>query len=143
MSISYEYLSLGLLLLRLMVGVVFFAHGAQKVFGWFGGHGPKGTLGFFTNVLKIPTSPAYVGVYSEIIASVGLILGLLTRFCALAMVIQMLVAIFKAHWRVGFWMNWGSVPQKGEGYEYSLTLAVVCFVILMLGGGSYSFDALL
>jgi len=142
MTASYEYLSIGLLLLRLILGVAFFAHGTQKVFSWFGGHGPKGTHGFFSNVLKIPSSLAYVGVYAEPIASIGLIFGLMTRFAAAAMVIQMLVATYTAHRKVGFFMNWGSVAARGEGYEYTLTLAVVSFVVFLLGGGAYSIDAM-
>jgi putative oxidoreductase len=140
---SSELLSIGLLLLRLVLAVVFFAHGAQKALGWFGGYGPKGTYGWMTSSLKIPGPIAYVGVYAEFLASIGLFLGLFTHLAGLAIFIQMLVAIFATHLRVGLFMNWGSVADKGEGYEFSLTLAVTSFVVFLLGGGAYSLDALI
>jgi putative oxidoreductase len=134
--------SLAMLILRLMLFVIFFAHGTQKVFSWFGGYGISGTLGFFTS-LKIPKPIAYIGVFAESIASIGLLLGLFTRLSAFAMVIQMLVAIFRTHLGPGFFMNWGSQANRGEGYEFSLTLAVIALVLLIGGGGAYSLDALL
>ncbi len=143
MAPSYELVSFGILMLRIALAVIFFPHGTQKVFSWFGGHGLKGTYGYFTETLKIPSWLAYIGVYAEPIASIGLILGFLTRLSALAMCIQMLVALFVAHRNTGFFMNWGSVGGRREGYEYTLTVAIVSFVVFLLGGGAYSLDALL
>lgn len=142
MNFTSDPFSLAMLILRLILFVIFFAHGTQKVFGWFGGYGIAGTLGFFTS-LKIPKPIAYIGVFAEFFASIGLLLGLFTQLSALAMVIQMAVAIVKVHLGPGFFMNWGSQANRGEGYEFSLTLAVIALVLVLCGGGAYSLDALL
>src|SRR3977135_2029520 len=74
-----------LTILRVVLGVVFFAHGAQKMLGWFGGYGFHGTLGFFTGVLHIPTPFAVLAILAEFFGGLGLIFGLLTRVAAFGM----------------------------------------------------------
>jgi putative oxidoreductase len=107
------------LLLRLFLGVVFFPHGAQKVFGWFGGYGFTGTMGFFTQQMHIPALFAFLAIAAEFAGSLGLIVGLLTRVAAFGILANMLVAVAMVHSKVGFFMNW-SGNQKGEGFEYHL-----------------------
>src|SRR5947209_2964941 len=118
------------LLLRLFLGVVFFPHGAQKVFGWFGGYGFTGTMGFFTQQMHIPALFAFLAIAAEFAGSLGLILGLLTRVAAFGILANMLVAVAMVHSKVGFFMNWEG-NQKGEGFEFHL-LAIGMALALML-----------
>jgi len=100
------------LILRITLAVVFFPHGAQKVLGWFGGHGFKGTMKYFTDS-GIPTVFALLAMAAEFLGPVGLAVGLLTRVAALGIACVMLVAIVRVHWPNGFFMNWFG-NQKGE-----------------------------
>src|SRR5437588_8154807 len=99
--------------LRLALGVIFFAHGAQKMFGWFGGFGLAGTMGFFTGMLHVPAPFAYLAIAAEFFGSLGLIFGLLTRLASFGIACNMLVAVAMVHRHVGFFMNWTGT-QKGE-----------------------------
>src|SRR5437773_551609 len=107
------------LILRLVLGVVFFAHGAQKLLGWFGGPGFSGTMGMFTGYLHIPAPLAFLAIAAEFFGGLGLILGFLTRIAAFGIAVNMLVAIATVHHSYGFFMNWTGT-QKGEGFEYHL-----------------------
>src|SRR3981189_1086518 len=80
-------------ILRLVLGVVFFAHGAQKMLGWFGGFGFSGTMGFFTGTLHIPPPLSFLAIAAEFFGGIGLILGFLTRIAAFGIAATMLVAI--------------------------------------------------
>src|SRR5437763_4599659 len=93
-------------ILRLVLGVVFFAHGAQKLLGWFGGSGFSGTMGFFTGVMHLPWSIAFLVVIGEFFGSLALLVGFLTRFVSASFIIIMLGAIVMVHWPNGFFMNW-------------------------------------
>jgi putative oxidoreductase len=106
-------------ILRLVIGVVFFAHGAQKALGWFGGYGFTGTMGFFTGMMHIPAVFAFLAIAAEFLGGLGLILGLLTRVAAFGIFCNMIVAVAMVHHQFGFFMNWTG-GQKGEGYEYHL-----------------------
>src|SRR5712692_3116125 len=108
-------------ILRLVLGVIFFAHGAQKMFGWFGGYGFTGTMGFFTGVLHIPAIFAFLAIAAEFFGGLGLIFGFLTRIAAIGVLSNMIVAIALVHSQFGFFMNWTGT-QKGEGYEYHLVI---------------------
>src|SRR6201993_5630380 len=79
--------------LRLVVGIVFSAHGAQKMLGWFGGYGFTGTMGFFTGMLHIPAVFAFLAIAAEFFGGLGLIFGLLTRGAAFGIFFNMLVAV--------------------------------------------------
>src|SRR3954468_22965125 len=106
--------STGTTIIRVLLGLVFFAHGAQKMLGWFGGYGFSGTMGFFTGSLHIPAVFAFLAIAAEFFGGLGLMLGLLTRVAAFGIGVNMLVAIAMVHSRFGFFMNWGGT-QKGEG----------------------------
>jgi putative oxidoreductase len=124
---------------RLVLGIVFFAHGAQKMLGWFGGFGFSGTMTFFTGMLHIPAPLAFLAIVAEFFGGIGLILGFLTRIAAFGIGVNMLVAIMKVHHAFGFFMNWTG-SQKGEGFEFHLlALAIVAFLIIR-GGGAFSVD---
>src|ERR1700693_534922 len=106
-------------ILRLVLGIVFFAHGAQKMLGWFGGFGFSGTMGFFTTQMHIPAVFAFLAICAEFFGSLGLILGFLTRIAAFGIAVNMIVAVLMVHIHVGFFVNWFG-NQKGEGFEYHL-----------------------
>lgn len=131
-----------LTVLRLVMGVVFFAHGAQKMLGWFGGYGFHGTMGFFTQQMGIPAPLAFLAICAEFFGGLGLILGLLSRVAAFGIICNMLVAIATVHHVNGFFMNWTG-QQKGEGFEYHLLAIAIGLAILVRGAGAWSIDRLL
>jgi putative oxidoreductase len=130
-------LDTGLLILRLALGVVFFAHGSQKVLGWFGGHGMHATAAAFVS-MGIPLFLAYIAMFTEFLGGMGLIFGVLSRLSALGIFINMAVAVLKVHIHNGFFMNWGMVPGKGEGYEYHILVMAICLMILFVGPGRFA-----
>ncbi len=131
--------SWALLLIRLALGAVFFAHGAQKVFGWFGGYGLKGTVGYFQS-LGIPPALGVIGCFTELLGGVAVFIGLLTRLAALGLAVQMLVAIAKVHWPHGFFMNHGLQPGKKHGIEFVFALLAMALALLVGGAGAVSVD---
>jgi len=94
-----------LTILRVVLGVVMFAHGAQKMLGWFGGYGFSGTMGFFTKSMRIPAPFAFLAICAEFFGGLGLILGLLTRIAAFGVGVNMLVAVATVHWQHGLFAN--------------------------------------
>jgi putative oxidoreductase len=130
------------MILRLVLGVVFFAHGAQKMLGWFGGYGFSGTMGFFTGVMHIPAPFAFLAIAAEFFGALGLIFGLLTRVAAFGIFSNMLVAITMIHHQFGFFANWTGT-QKGEGYEYHLLVLAITVFLMIRGAGAASVDRLL
>ena len=128
-------------ILRLTFGLVFAAHGAQKVLGWFGGYGFSGTMGFF-HQMGIPAPFAFLAICSEFFGGLGLIVGFLSRIAAFGIICNMLVAIVMVHWQNGLFMNWAG-NQKGEGFEYHLLAIAIGLLILFKGSGAMSVDRLL
>lgn len=127
-----------LTILRLVLGVVFFAHGAQKMLGWFGGFGFHGTMGFLTHA-GVPAPIAFLVICIEFFGGLGLIVGLLTRIAALGVGVDMIGAIFMVHLPNGFFMNWTG-SQKGEGFEFHLLAIAVAAALLLRGAGKFSID---
>lgn len=114
-----------LLIARVIVGIVFVAHGAQKLFGAFGGPGLSG-------VVQMMGPLGYLVTIGEFFGGLGLIFGFLSRFSAASLIIIMLGAIFMVHAKNGFFMNW-SGTQAGEGFEYHL-LAIGLFATILIAG---------
>ena len=129
-------------ILRLMLGVVFFAHGAQKMLGWFGGYGFAATMNFFTSMAHIPAPLAFLAIAAEFFGGMGLILGFLTRIAAFGIGVNMVVAIMLVHRPFGFFMNWAGA-QKGEGFEYHLLVLAIVAFLMIRGGGAFSLDRVL
>lgn len=127
---------------RVVLGVVFFAHGAQKMLGWFGGYGFSGTMGFFTHQMGIPAPFAFLAICAEFLGGLGLLIGFLGRIAAFGIMCNMIVAIVMVHWRNGFFMNWAG-NQKGEGLEYHLLVIAIALLIIIKGSGSLSVDRFL
>lgn len=129
-----------LTLCRVVLGVVFFAHGAQKALGWWGGSGFDATMQGFTS-MGIPALFAFLAIAAEFLGGLGLIVGLLGRVAALGVTSVMLVA-FSLHWANGFFMNWYGT-QKGEGFEFHLLALALSITILWRGSGAWSLDRIL
>ena len=127
-----------LTIVRLVLGVTFFMHGAQKMLGWFGGYGFHATMGTFTH-LGIPAPLAFLAICAEFFGGLGLLVGLLSRIAALGIMVNMLVAIATVHHVNGFFMNWTG-QQKGEGFEYHLLAIALAIVVLIKGSGAVSID---
>ena len=128
-----------LTILRVVLGVVLFAHGAQKLLGWFGGPGLSATLNMLRDQLRIPAPLALLAIAAEFFGGLGLIFGLLTRIAALGIAITMAVAIVMVHLRYGFFMNWyGNKP--GHGIEYHLIVIALAIALMVKGAGAFSFD---
>jgi putative oxidoreductase len=128
--------------IRIVLGLIFFAHGSQKVLGWFGGYGLKNTVGDFTSI-GLPLPVAYAVCFFEFLGGIGLLVGLLTRLAALAVIVVMLGAIAKVHRRHGLFLNWELTPGKGHGYEANLAYIAMALACLIAGGGALSIDGLL
>ena len=129
------------LVLRLTLAIVIFPHGAQKVLGWFGGYGFKGTMKFFTDS-GIPAAFALLAIAVEFLGPLGLLVGLLTRVAAFGIACVMLVAIVTVHSPHGFFMNWNG-NQKGEGFEYHLLVLGIAITLMIVGAGAWSLDGAL
>ena len=130
-------LNIGLLIIRLVVGLLFVGHGAQKLFGWFGGYGLKGTGGWFESIgMKPGVTMALMAGLAELIAGILFAAGLLTPLAALMIAGTMVMGIVKVHGQNGLWAT-------SNGYEYNLTLIAVVIGIALIGPGQYALDALL
>jgi putative oxidoreductase len=126
-------MSYGLLLLRVVVGGTMFGHGAQKLFGWFGGGGPKGTGGFFGQLGY--RAPMVLAIVAGLAESSGVLfaLGFLTPLASLAIAVVMLNAIITVHWSKGFWNGNG-------GFEFPLTILTIAVSVAAIGPGRFSID---
>ena len=129
--------------LRLALGVIFFAHGAQKVLGWFGGYGWSGTMQFFTQTLHIPAPLAVIVFLAEFLGGIALILGAFTRWAALLLAGEMAIAAIQVHLPHGFFLNWANAPNVGHGIEYNVALVGATLALVVTGGGRLSLDAML
>ena len=134
--------SFGPLVARLVLGFVMLPHGAQKILGWFGGHGFAGTMQFFTGTMHIPALFAFLAIAAEFAGALGLIAGLLSRVAAFGVAAVMVVAILTVHASNGFFMNWAG-SQKGEGFEYHLLAIGLALVVMIQGAGKASLDGLI
>ena len=124
----------GITLLRIVTGLTFAAHGAQKLFGWFGGYGLEGVAQWMES---IGITPGYLMAAlagsAEFFGGLALVVGLLVRPAAISLLIAMLVAIFSVHWVNGFFMS-------ANGYEYAMILALISATLVIEGTGKLSLD---
>ena len=129
-------------IVRIVLGVVFFAHGAQKALGWFGGAGLQSTVRVFREQLRIPAPLALLSVAAEFLGGLGLIVGLLSRIAALGIAVVMIVALVAVHGKFGFFMNWYGEKQ-GHGIEYHILVLALAVAVIIKGGGAFSLDKVL
>jgi putative oxidoreductase len=130
-------INIGLLMLRIVVGLLFVGHGVQKLLGWFGGSGLRGHA---NHLEKLGIHPALfwalVSAWGEFLGGLGFALGLLTPVAAAVLMSNMLVAIVKVHWANGLW-------NTNRGIEWPLVLATVTFVVGLTGPGYYALGRVL
>jgi putative oxidoreductase len=128
-------IDLGLLIIRLVIGVLFIGHGAQKLFGWFGGYGLKGTGGWFESIgIKPGVTMALFAGLAELLGGILFALGLLTPLAGIMIAGTMVMAIVKVHAPNGLWAT-------SNGYEFNLTLLAVAIGVALIGPGQYALDA--
>jgi putative oxidoreductase len=130
--------SLTLTVQRLIVAAVMFPHGAQKLFGWFGGLGIEGTQGFFAT-LGIPSGLGLLVILGESLGALALALGLATRLSAFGISAAMLGAMQMVHAPNGFFMNWFG-NQAGEGLEFGILMLGLSLPLVVRGGGRFALD---
>lgn len=130
-----------LLVQRLVLAGVIFPHGAQKLFGWFGGHGFDATLGYLSSQ-GVPVAIAFLVIMAETVGAALLALGLTARLAALGIACNMVGAIATVHWPHGFFMNW-SGAKAGEGFEFHLLALGLAIPLAIWGAGRWSIDTYL
>lgn len=130
------------LILRVLLAVVFFPHGAQKVFGWFGGYGFSVSMSMFTDKMGIPVFLAFLAIMAESAGAVALFTGFLTRIAAFGILTNMTVAVLLVHYKNGFFMNWAGT-KAGEGFEFHLLAIAIAMALVLRGAGRWSIDGLL
>ncbi len=130
------------LAIRLMLGLVVFPHGAQKMFGWFGGYGFEGTMGYFTDTMELPWLIGFLVIILESFGAIALIVGVATRIIAGSYILLGFGIMVTSHIQHGFFMNWFGQPQ-GEGYEYFLLWIGMAISLTITGGGKYSVDRII
>src|SRR6201998_2253315 len=124
---------------RIVLGIIFFGHGAKKMLGWYGGPGLSGSMRTFTEHLHLPSILAFLVIAGEFFSGIGLIVGLFSRIAALVIVLTMIGAIAMVHFRFGLFLDWfGS--QKGHGIEYHLLVIALGLVVVVKGAGAFSLD---
>src|SRR6266487_157918 len=120
-------MNVALLVLRVVVGALFAGHGSQKLFGWFGGHGLKGTASFFENTGIAPGMPlAFLAGLAELTGGLMLGFGLFVPLAALLLAAVMATAIAAVHWKNGIWATDG-------GLEFPLVMATAAFTTAAIG----------
>jgi len=129
-------------IVRVTLGVIFFAHGAQKVLGWFGGPGWNGTIEAFAKQ-GMPAPMTVLVMIAEFFGGLGVLVGCLTRIAAFGPAIVMTGAIFLVHLKNGFFLNWFLVPGKGHGIECNLAYLAMAVALMLAGPGALSIDELL
>ena len=130
-------INIGLLIIRLVIGILFIGHGAQKLFGWFGGYGLKGTGGWFESIgMKPGVTMALLAGLAELLGGLLFTLGLLTPLAGIMIAGTMVIAIAKVHGPNGLW-------STSNGYEYNLTILAVAIGIALVGPGQYALDTFL
>lgn len=131
-------------ILRLTVSVVMFAHGAQKMFGWFGGRGWDASIAGMEKTAGLPLWFAAFVIFCETFGMLFLLLGFLTKFWSTMIVCIMIGAIINVAAPNGFFMNWATKPKElggGEGFEFHLLMIGLCWALIVAGGGKWSVDS--
>ncbi len=131
------------LLIRIPLGLIFIAHGSQKLFGLFGGSGITHTFRVFEDKLGIPPIFTLLAIIAEFGGGVGVLTGFLTRFSAAGVAAVMSVAIYKVHWVNGFFINTYCLPGKGHGVEFTMALLGMALYLAVAGGGRWCIDRLI
>ena len=130
------------LMLRIPLGLIFMAHGSQKLLGLFGGKGLTATFASFERDLGIPAIFTLLAIIAEFGGGFGILTGFLTRLSAAGISAVMLVAIYKIHWAHGFFLNMSCLTGRGHGIEYNIALLGIALYLMIAGGGRWCLDRL-
>lgn len=130
------------LMLRIPLGLIFMAHGSQKLLGLYGGQGLTGTFKIFEEKMGIPPIFTLLAIIAEFGGGFGILTGFLTRISAAGIAAVMLVAIYKVHWANGFFLNLTCAAGRGHGIEYNIALLGMALYLLITGGGQWCLDRL-
>jgi len=130
------------LMLRIPLGLIFMAHGSQKLLGLFGGQGLSGTFKTFELKLGIPPIFTQLAIIAEFGGGFGVLTGFLTRLSAAGIAAVMMVGIYKVHWVNGFFLNMACVAGRGHGIEYNIALLGMALYLVIAGGGQWCLDRL-
>jgi putative oxidoreductase len=130
------------LMLRIPLGLIFMAHGSQKLLGLFGGKGLTATFASFERDLGIPAIFTLLAIIAEFGGGFGILTGFLTRLSAAGISAVMLVAIYKIHWAHGFFLNMNCLAGRGHGIEYNIALLGIALYLMLAGGGRWCLDRL-
>jgi len=126
-------------IIRIVLGVILFPHGAQKMLGWFGGYGFSGTMSFLTDTAGLPWIIAFFVIAIEFFGAIALLFGFATRIVAAGIISLFTGIIATSHFQNGFFMNWyGNL--KGEGFEFHLLIIGMAIALLVSGAGKWSID---
>ncbi|MFD2515546.1 DoxX family protein [Pontibacter locisalis] len=143
MNYKYRLLSTpdtwSLTIVRVFLGLVLFPHGAQKLLGWYGGHGPSGFISSFEQMTGWPGFLAWIVIIIEFVGSLCLIVGFWTRFWAFSIICLFTGIVLMVHLQYGFFMNWGG-NKAGEGFEYHLLVIGMAWALTVGGAGYLSID---
>ena len=131
------------LLVRIPLGLIFIAHGSQKLLGLFGGVGLTQTFKVFEEKLGIPPIFTLLAIIAEFGGGIGVLSGFLTRFSATGIAAVMAVAIYKVHWAHGFFINANCLPGRGHGIEFTISLMGMALYLAVAGGGRWCIDRLI
>ena len=131
------------LMVRIPLGLIFMAHGSQKLLGLFGGQGLSGTFKTFEVKLGIPPIFTLLAIIAEFGGGFGVLTGFLTRLSATGIAAVMMVAIYKVHWINGFFLNMACTAGRGHGIEYDLALLGMALYLVIAGGGTWCLDRLI
>ena len=126
-------------IIRIVLGVILFPHGAQKMLGWFGGYGFNGTMEFLTGTAGLPWILAFLVIAIEFFGAIALIFGFATRIVSVGIISLFTGIIVTSHFQNGFFMNWYG-NGKGEGYEFHLLIIGIAIALLVSGAGKWSID---
>lgn len=139
-SITVKKNDINLLIIRIVLGGVIFAHGAQKLFGWFGGYGFEGTMHYFTETVGLPYVIGVLVILGESLGAIALMLGLFGRFMSASIFVIILGALYFDHAQNGFYMNWYGNRAGGEGIEFDLLIFALSLPVIISGSGAYFID---
>jgi len=129
------------LIIRLTLGLILWAHGAQKLLGIFNGHGFVSTMNYFTETVHLPALIGFLVIMVEFFGSIAIILGFATRILSAVTILLFTGIIITHHWQAGFFMDWfGGNPPGFEGFEFDLLMMGMALSLVVSGGGKYAAD---
>jgi putative oxidoreductase len=130
------------LVIRAFLAFIIFAHGGQKLFGWWGGYGFEGTMSFFTETVGIPWLLGFGVILLETFGAIALLTGAATRLIATSYIFLAIGIVLSWHIQNGFYMNWEGT-KAGEGYEFFILWIGMAISLVISGGGKFSLDSLI